>query len=226
MLPGPGGRVNSPPREVRERGRRTWADVPSRELEFALRTSALLAALLLAPTPAPAQTADWHPPTVGTTFEWRINGTETVSARVTAVTDFLVTEETGAGGQRSRYFDFVMPEASTGELAVIDPTPLKYFWPLEIGKTAEFRTTSGPLASSQTLTVSGYEQQTAVPAGTFETFIIDWDQRGLGSNRFLDHMRVWYAPALGTYVRFERELTLAAGGSGKTSGELVAVQPP
>ena len=186
----------------------------------------LTIAWLLSASPADAQTADWHPPAVGTTFEWRLDGAETVTARVAAVTDFLVTEEANPGGRRARYFDFLVPETPSGEPGWIDAAQLKYFWPLEIGKTARFEFAAGTSLTVHTLTVSGYEQATTVPAGTFETFIIDWDERGEGDSRFAVHTRVWLAPALGTYVRFEREVTAGPAAGPATSGELIAVRAP
>src|SRR4051794_932252 len=91
------------------------------------RTLLLVIAWLLSSAPVTAQTTEWHAPAVGTTFEWRTNGGETMTSRIVAVSDFLVTEESSPGGRRARYFGFMAPEPVNGPPARLDSAQLKYF---------------------------------------------------------------------------------------------------
>jgi hypothetical protein len=62
-------------------------------------------------------------------------------------------------------------------------------------------TTGFPTSWYETYTVSGRER-VRVKAGTFDTYVIDWEEEGREGNGWTAHHRFWYAPSLGYFVKF------------------------
>ena len=59
-------------------------------------------------------------------------------------------------------------------------------------------------------TVTGRERVT-VPAGTFDAFVITWEEKGRFENGFEAKSTFWYAPDLGYFVKFQADPALGSG---------------
>jgi hypothetical protein len=86
---------------------------------------------------------------------------------------------------------------------------IRDLWPLAVGKRRWFivdGVSSGGFPTSwyETYTVAGKERVT-VPAGTFDAYVIDWQEQGREGNGYTAMHRFWYAPSLGYAVRFEAD---------------------
>jgi hypothetical protein len=88
----------------------------------------------------------------------------------------------------------------------IDSAALAKLWPLANGKKASLRVTSGTYVSRWDFNVIG-QAQVAVPAGTFETYIVQAMQR---PDSITDPQKQtvfaytwWYAPEVAAVVKFE-----------------------
>jgi hypothetical protein len=85
---------------------------------------------------------------------------------------------------------------------------LLYFWPLEVGRSVTFNVEGGG-ARAVTLYVPRTETIT-VPAGTFYTYVIEREDRMIADPSSRDIARMWYAPSVGSIVKYE-ELRGRAG---------------
>jgi hypothetical protein len=83
---------------------------------------------------------------------------------------------------------------------------LRALWPLELGAQRWFQSyavgsTGFPGSWYETYTVVRRETVT-VPAGTFDTYVIEWEEAGRESNTYRATNTYWYAPSVGYFVRF------------------------
>jgi hypothetical protein len=83
-------------------------------------------------------------------------------------------------------------------------------WPLKVGNTVSFQ-----VGDSNTVQVSdryfvrdlqetfsvGRQERITVPAGTFDTFVIDWTEQETGPNPTVAQTTLWYAPGVGYVVK-------------------------
>ena len=88
----------------------------------------------------------------------------------------------------------------------IDSAALTSLWPLETGKQATVMMRAGSYVTRWLFRVMG-QQQVAVPAGTFDTYVVQAVQR---PEKFTDPKKQtifaftwWYAPAVAAVVKFE-----------------------
>jgi hypothetical protein len=108
-----------------------------------------------------------------------------------------------AGALQARYAAFL-----AGDSRWLDQggARLRQLFPLAQGKEVWF-TVNGVTASNfpsswdETYTVIGRERVT-VPAGTFDTFVVAWQEQGRLANDYMVRHTYWYAPEVGYVVRF------------------------
>jgi hypothetical protein len=85
---------------------------------------------------------------------------------------------------------------------------LQRLWPLRVGNQVSFVNQANIDRSyDETYRVVRHEMAT-VPAGTFDTFIIEWDGRGTDqyANGYHETATFWYAPEIGYVVKVEHHL--------------------
>jgi hypothetical protein len=80
-------------------------------------------------------------------------------------------------------------------------------WPLRVGNSHEFvvqgSTADGSPASwYETYTVAGRETVRTL-AGTFDAYVITWEEHGRLGNDFHSTARFWFAPEAGYFVKYE-----------------------
>jgi hypothetical protein len=131
---------------------------------------------------------------------------------------------TGSGTEESRYAALL-----GGNSTWLDKggTKLADLWPLQVGKRTWFiveGVSSGGFPTSwyETYTVRKRERVT-VPAGTFDAYVIEWDEQGREGNGFQATSRYWYAPNVGYFVKFE---AARMAGSDLKDWEATRVQLP
>jgi hypothetical protein len=107
------------------------------------------------------------------------------------------------GGIEARYGAFLGGDSTWLEQGGLN---LRHLFPLEVGKQVSFIvegvTADGYGASwDETYTVVGREQ-VKVKAGTFDTFVIEWEELGRRGSLWEATHKFWYAPAVGYIVKF------------------------
>jgi len=163
-------------------------------------------------SPSPAQISDkvaadfpsavdYHCPALGTVLK--------TSAR----TEFTFTDPNGmrcsyfdeSGNARERYALFA---DGYGRLARKD---LDALWPLKVGNSISFDLSDGNAVQPadkhsnpsyrESFVVTG-RQRVAVPAGIFDTFVVEWRERGMGPTSGTEALiTLWYSPAVGYVVK-------------------------
>jgi len=83
-----------------------------------------------------------------------------------------------------------------------DRAAVERFWPLRVGKQVTFVERAPDGDWLHTLRAVRGEIVT-VPAGSFDTFVVERATSGLGRTRFFATYTYWYAPAAGAIVRAE-----------------------
>jgi hypothetical protein len=118
----------------------------------------------------------------------------------------------------------------TDDLAATVQREMDKLWPLQAGKSVSFEgelpgltATATPLKFQYDVTVERTETVT-VPAGTFSTFVVKWEQSALGQPAFRGVQTLWWSPALGFPVR--REIKILQGRTDWTRYDLRAAQAP
>jgi hypothetical protein len=108
-----------------------------------------------------------------------------------------------AGALEARYGAFL---AGDSAWLAAGGTRLRALFPLAVGKEVWF-TVAGVTAANfpsswdETYTVVGRERVT-VPAGTFDAFVVTWEETGRLGNDYAVRHTYWYAPEVGYVVRF------------------------
>ena len=166
----------------------------------------------------PPGAATWQRPTwrQGDRFTYVRGGLVRAALAVTAATPQHYALALGNGIEPRRDLDL----GNLGEwgpdgqpLRVLAPVDARYRWPLWVGKrwSCEFvdRARGGePIPLRADYVVEDLDTVT-VPAGTFQALRITRSARRLDSDQFLPRWQVsWYAPELGTEVRFQNGDTL------------------
>jgi hypothetical protein len=86
---------------------------------------------------------------------------------------------------------------------------LRALWPLHVGAQRWFESdavgsTGVPGSWYETYSVVRRETVT-VPAGTFDTYVIEWEESGREGNTYRATNTYWYAPNVGYFVKFEAD---------------------
>lgn len=157
------------------------------------------------------QTAPFAPAPPGTVIE------TTADRRVVSRVDGYEVEY-DVGGRRE-ISQALVTEGLDGRPTA---TEVAQFWPLEVGKTVTFNHEGGG-PRVVTLFVPRTELIT-VPAGSFYTYVIEREDRLISDPSSRNQARLWYAPSVGTIVKYEDRR--AAAGRPAVSYELVALRLP
>ena len=108
--------------------------------------------------------------------------------------------------------------------AKFDRSAIDSLWPLSVGKTASLKVTRKTGMWRITFSVVGRET-VSVPAGNFETFVVQENQRGIG-HRYEKERTRWYSPELGTLVKSESLVTKGVSYGKRSSYQLVRMTYP
>ncbi len=209
--------------EEAERQRKAEADAQRRAAEVRKPPAPPALAAVAPPPPAaaappaPPPSTGFRPPAVGTRFHYDNGGTVTVES-VDAQTLHLVNAQ-------GRRFNFVSCCWDGDFLQLQGQYPFKELWPLKVGNRIQF-TVAGYLASEtwvHTLKVLRQER-VRVPAGEFDTFVIELEKRGVAQNTHRSTQTYWFAPELGFPVRLE--VSLLSGTTGARSWQLARIERP
>jgi hypothetical protein len=157
-------------------------------------------------------------------MQWNYAG-NVVTGRIADVSGYWITEDYGGSNPRRKYFGFLSAQTVGGGQARIATGKLDELFPLAVGKTARYEFTFERGTSVHRVKVIGTEKVT-VAAGTFDTFVIDWEQEGLGRNVFVGTARVWYAPSIGSSVKVNRRIVSGPEAGRDVKDELLAITPP
>jgi hypothetical protein len=108
------------------------------------------------------------------------------------------------GAIESRYTPFLGGDSEWLESGGVR---LRELFPMEIGREVSFSiegatSTGYPSSWDQNYRVVGRER-IRVPAGTFDTFVIRWQEAGRLANDWEATHTFWYAPEVGYFVKFE-----------------------
>jgi hypothetical protein len=148
------------------------------------------------PPGALAATADFRCPAVGTVIQNSGGGKLTF----TEANGFRC----GYTDQNGRHERYAMFADGFGPLARKE---LDGLWPLRVGNTVSFRVretissygTAAP--DRQEDFVVNRQERITVPAGTFDTFAVEWTEQETGPNPTGALITQWYAPSLGYVVK-------------------------
>jgi hypothetical protein len=149
--------------------------------------------------PKPLGPAAYVPPAVGTVYEyadfkntvlasdgWRVRFADDSGRQATHVAVFITDDPTHA--------------------SEIDSAALAKLWPLETGRETTLKIRAGSYVARWMAHVVG-QAQVAVPAGTFDTYVVQAVQR---PEAFTDDKKqtmflftFWYAPSIAAVVQYE-----------------------
>ncbi len=102
------------------------------------------------------------------------------------------------------------------------PTEFHSLWPLEVGKSTQANVDMSDGVHAVTTSVVGTET-IAVPAGVFYTYVIERRDRSVSDNSE-NVARMWYAPSVGTIVKYDERL--ARAGRQRQAYEAVSIRLP
>jgi hypothetical protein len=163
--------------------------------------SSLTAFLTLAGSVAalaqPATVEFRHPP-VGTEIV-----TTNDTLRVEDVSGFDATLRILRTGRTIGVHAQVFSGPSVGNVLQYDRRTVEGLWPLSVGKTVDVNASRENQVWHVEFKVLRTERVN-VPAGTFDTFVIQQRERGIGGNSYRGTTTRWYAPTLGVPVKYEQ----------------------
>ncbi|MBN9536857.1 MAG: hypothetical protein BGN99_14440 [Alphaproteobacteria bacterium 65-37] len=174
--------------------------------------SAGLAALLLSPLAATAQTMEFACPDPGTTFTYD-SGVKVVARGREGMTCLM--ERVGGGSFKlsALLFDNPSPDGAdmSAYIAALRPDRL---WPLQVGKKIEAHYSVGGNSWAYVLTVVRYERRTGPADKMIDTFLIEMTEQGSKGQRSVS--RWWISPADKFAIRYD-----FSDGAGKANRAVV-----
>jgi hypothetical protein len=156
-------------------------------------------------------------PPPGTEFE-----TTTETFRVDSVNGLEATATIKRTGRSIGIYGQFMSGTAVGNTANFDRKAVAAFWPLEIGKTLSMDTNREGGVWQMTWKVLRTET-VKVPAGTFETFVVEINERGVGANTWRSTALKWYSPQIGLIVKQKMRVESQARD---IDWELIKFTPP
>jgi hypothetical protein len=149
--------------------------------------------------PKPLGPAAYVPPAVGTVYEYA-----DFKNTVLASNGWRVRFADDSGRQATHVAVFITDDPT--HASQIDSVALAKLWPLEKGKETTVKIRAGSYVSRWMGHVVG-QAQVAVPAGTFDTYVVQAVQR---PEAFTDDKKqtmflftFWYAPSIAAVVQYE-----------------------
>ncbi len=190
-----------------------------------LAAAAAFAWIQLYAPAALAQSADFKAPAIGTRFEWKYNGGVGRPGEIVGVSGRVVTYQ-DSGGIRHRYGGFQQMESSRGENLRLDISELDKLWPLSVGKSVSVQAQYGQYASQIEIRVVKQEKIT-IPAGTFDAFEIEADERTIGSGYGYSGTTLsWFVPSVGYALKWDYRQTGGQNAGVHSFGEVSAIHAP
>lgn len=183
---------------------------------------AALALAMTAGCAGPPEAVPYSSPVPGTVYDFG-DFTNTV----TAVDGWRTTyvDDRGRTGRRVALF---ITEDPRRPLTFVGP-PIDSLWPLRLGTATTLRTREGDEVYRWEFRVLDTTTVT-VPAGTFAATVVEGTRvpelvhAPQGASTVLNTW--WYAPAVGTVVRFESNYLTGPGQGRRFTGELRSIRPP
>lgn len=134
----------------------------------------------------------------GTRMVWRrLDGFKTERGVIGSVESDLLAHYLWEGRPSSMYFFCI---GCAGEQVCFDHAAYEGLFPLEVGKSVNFRRTVGELSWTNEIAVTGTEQLD-LDFGEVDTYLLACETRGL-NNPFHARNDIWYAPSIGWNVQF------------------------
>ncbi len=182
---------------------------------------ACLALLGLGACDADPQTAPYVAPAPGTVYDYG-----QFTNTITSADGWRVRFSDNQGRQAERVGLFLTGDVE--EPLQVDPAALDSLWPLKPGREAAFEARRGPEVWRWELRVLEGEEIT-VPAGTFQTFVVQGVQtpelvRSPQTSATVLHAW-WYAPAINSVVRFRTTYLTGPAQGRVVEGELRGITP-
>jgi hypothetical protein len=143
---------------------------------------------------APGDGVPFTPAPAGTTIYTADNG----YFDIVAADDMLVTTINKVGAITHRFGLF----APYWIESQVDARAVERVWPLSVGKETSYILSHNGSSWQETMKVVRTERVT-VPAGTFDTYVVERHSLGTGSNYFDGTRTYWYAPSVGFMVKFD-----------------------
>lgn len=174
--------------------------------------SAGLAALLLSPLVATAQTMEFACPEPGTTFVYD-SGVKVVARGREGMTCSMERVGGAPFKLNALLFDNPSPDGAdmSAYIAALRPERL---WPLEVGKKIEAHYSAGGGAWDYQFTVVRYERRTGPAGKMIDTFLIEMTEQGSKGQRSIS--RWWISPADKFAIRYD-----FSDGTGKANRAVV-----
>ncbi len=174
--------------------------------------SAGLAALLLSPLVATAQTMEFACPEPGTTFTYD-SGVKVVAKGREGMT--CTMERVGGAPFKLSALLFDNPSPDGANLsAYIEALRPERLWPLEVGKKVEAQYSAGGATWNYLFTVVRYERRTGPADKMIDTFLIEMTEQGSKGQRSVS--RWWISPADKFAIRYD-----FSDGTGKANRAVV-----
>jgi hypothetical protein len=167
--------------------------------------------------------AEFHAPAPGTTFTTTVGVTRVAGAYGTNLVQAVSGED-----KKVYWLSGLAQSVITDEMAAAVQREVDKLWPLQAGKSVSFQgDLPGPTAAALKFQYDVTVEKTEtvnVPAGTFATFVIKWEQSAQGQPAFHGIQTLWWSPALGFPVK--REIKILQGRSDWKRYDLTAAQAP
>jgi hypothetical protein len=140
--------------------------------------------------------------------------------RVVGVDDMVMTMVNSTGSIDQRFGLFL----STGPERNFDARAAESIWPLAVGKEVNLVLSRDSESWQVALKVLRTESLT-IRAGTFETYVVERHDRGMGSNSYEAIRTFWYAPSIGAIVKFDHR-HISGNPGNYTPWEAVSIARP
>lgn len=88
------------------------------------------------------------------------------------------------------------------EIAEFDAAPLERLWPLRVRNTATVNVVVGEMTWRDTIKVLRAEK-ISVPAGTFDTFVVERREQSHGKGNDEATSTYWFAPSVGFWIKYD-----------------------
>jgi hypothetical protein len=171
-----------------------------------------------------AQDARYKPPAKGTVFEYNNGSSVTVIDTKDMEMTFQLVNSSGTR-TLTRYAAFQNNLNSSNEPITFPKDKLDALWPLAVGKETSYQWNTARFAGVFAYKVARMEE-VSVPAGKYQTYVIEIQERGVGGNTFsADEIR-WFAPEIGVAVKTQYRVTGGRNAGSSSATELTKFSPP
>ena len=172
------------------------------------------------PKPPTLPLAEFSPPTKGTTLQWLSGRKESILGR-----DRLLVK-LKSGNKSSSVYGMFIPQSANNPF-IDSQHELDELWPLAVGKKIELREHGVEQMAQAWLSIKVIgDERVTVPAGVFDTYVIKASGRTGSPHHRSYGATVWYAPALGWFVKRAVDTAPDVVGPRKRFDYLVHIELP